>query len=294
MDLTGYFGVPWSMEKLHPFASIQRYISFDWNLDRKSVAIPKEKLLATQQLTKDWQSPNWLFSACEAASLHGKLVHISCIFPLIRPFLRSVSLFSQHFTSPQAKLHAPSSVQHDLSWIHFLLHQLPNEIPLKNQEMVDIDWWGDASTSFGIGVVVREFFAIWKYTPGFQVGPKRAFNIGWAEAVAVELGLCLATQFHLLQGSNILVHSDNSGIVFVVNKGCSQSKETNKILKHVYLLQAKANICLHATYVPSHEIIADALSQGQISEFLQGFPSAHTKVTIPLPDHLIDKLIPWS
>ena len=64
--------------------------------------------------------------------------------------------------------------------------------------MADIDWWGDASTSFGIGVVVGEFFAIWKYTPGFQVGPKRAFDIGWAEAVAMELGLRLATQFLLL------------------------------------------------------------------------------------------------
>jgi hypothetical protein len=44
--------------------------------------------------------------------------------------------------------------------------------------MVDIDWWGDASTSFGIGVVIKEHVAISKYTPGFQVGPKRAFDIG--------------------------------------------------------------------------------------------------------------------
>ena len=106
------------------------------------------------------------------------------------------------------------------------------------------------------------------------MGPKKAFNISWAEAVAVELGLCLTTQLQLLQGTNILVRSDNSGIVTVVNKGWSKSLETNNILKHVYLLQEKAGVWLHATYVSSCNNISDALSQGQISEFLEGFPLA--------------------
>ena len=185
------------------------------------MALLKEKLQATQLLVKEWQHPDASFSACEAASLHGKLVHVSCIFPLIRPFLCSISLFSQNFTSPQAKLHATSPVQHNLyvSWIYFLLHQLPNEVPLTNQDIVDLNWWGDASTSFGIGIVLGEFFAVWKYAPGFQLGPKKAFDISWAEAVAVELGLRLAIQLQCLQGGNILVRSDNSGIVIVVNKG---------------------------------------------------------------------------
>jgi hypothetical protein len=293
MDLTGYFGVPWSIKKLCLFSPIQRYIRFNWNLECKSVALPKEKLRATQLLVKEWQHPGASFSACEAASLHGKLVHVSCIFPLIRPFLCSISLFSQNFTSPRAKLHATSSVQHDLSWILFLLHQLPNEVPLTNQEVVDLNWWGDASTSFGIGVVLGEFFAVWKYAPGFQVGTKKAFDIGWAEAVAVELRLHLAIQFQLLRGSNILVHSDNSGIVAVVNKGQSRSLETNKILKHVYLLQVKANIWLHTMYISSRNNISDTLSRGQVSEFLQGFPLARIQVVIPLPEHLVNKLIPW-
>ena len=67
-----------------------------------------------------------------------------------------------------------------------------------NQDMVDLNWWGDASTSFGIGVVIGKFLMVWKHAPGFQVGPKRAFDIGWAEAVAVELGMCLTIQLNLL------------------------------------------------------------------------------------------------
>jgi hypothetical protein len=34
MDLTGGFGVPWSLKKMRPLSAVQRYIGFDWNLDR--------------------------------------------------------------------------------------------------------------------------------------------------------------------------------------------------------------------------------------------------------------------
>ena len=53
MNLTGYFRVPWSIEKLCPFSLIQKYIGFNWDLERKSVTLPKEKLQATQLLIKE-------------------------------------------------------------------------------------------------------------------------------------------------------------------------------------------------------------------------------------------------
>jgi hypothetical protein len=167
-------------------------------------------------------------------------------------------------------LHATSSVQHNLSWIHFLLHELPNEVPLTNQEIVDLNWWGDASTSFGIGVVLGELFTVWKYAPGCQVGPKKAFDIGGEEAVAVELRLCLAIQFQLLRGSNILVHSDNSGIVAVMNKGRSRSLETNKILKHVYLLQQKPTF----GYIPCMSQVATTFQMPSPEARSQSFSKA--------------------
>ncbi|OSC96152.1 hypothetical protein PYCCODRAFT_1333801, partial [Trametes coccinea BRFM310] len=55
----------------------------------------------------------------------------------------------------------------------------------------DIGWWGDASSSFGIGVVVSQFWGVWHYAWRVSVGPGQRFNIGWAEAVAVELGLLM-------------------------------------------------------------------------------------------------------
>jgi hypothetical protein len=140
-------------------------------------------------LLKLWLSPEATFSAPEAASLHRKLVHISCIFPLIQPFLRGVSSFALHYKSPRMKLQVPPPLSADLSWVRFLLQILPNKVPLASPHIVDLQWWGDASTSFGIGIVLGHHWAVWSWAPGFMIGPHQCFNIGWAEAVAVELGL---------------------------------------------------------------------------------------------------------
>ena len=194
-----------------------------------------------------WLSPGNSFSSHKATSLHGKLVHVSCIFPLIRPFLRSIAAFPSFFKSSRARLQVSPPLAADLSWIRFLMQILPNRMPLASPHVVDLQWWGDASTSFGIGVVLANRWAVWKWRPGFQVGPKHDFNIGWAEAVVIEPGLCLAIHLDLLtcpdpSQSVFLICSNNLGVVAVTNKGRSRSKETNVTLKHVFLLQARHRI----------------------------------------------------
>ena len=299
MNLTAQAGVPWSPTKHRRFASNQRYIGFDWDLSSKSVSLPAEKLSAVQELLASWEMPGALFSEHCTASLHGKLIHISCIFPLIRPFLRSISKFATSFRSKRAKFPAPSSVRADISWIRYLLHHLPTSVPLSIPNPIDLNWWGDASTSFGIGVVLGNCWAIWKWALGFSVGPGCDFDIGWAEAVAVELGLRLALDKGWIGPSSsvvgpTLVRSDNQGVVSVLLKGRSRSRNTNQVLKHVYALQAKSLIRIHAVYVPSRENIADALSRGDIAGFRQGFPHVTTEISLSLPEHLLGKLISWS
>ncbi|KAI6011469.1 hypothetical protein BKA83DRAFT_4006212, partial [Pisolithus microcarpus] len=67
--------------------------------------------------------------------------------------------------------------------------QLPNPI--------NIGWWGDASSSFGIEVVIGMHWAFWKWKLGFRVGPGHSYDIGWAEALTVELGLWMAMHMEL-------------------------------------------------------------------------------------------------
>ena len=232
----------------------------------------------------------------DAASLHGKLVHISCIFPLIRPFLRGIATFALSYRNPRAKLHVPPTLLANLSWVQFIIKNLPNKMPLASPQPLDLQWWGDASTSFGIGIAIGCYWAVWKWAPGFKVGPRQDYDIGWAEAVAIELGLRLAISIDFLskgkvKGHTFLVRSDNSGIVSLTNKGRSRSRETNKILKHIYLLQAQHQIRIKSVHVTSRDNISDALLHGAIKEFLSGFPSVNIQASIPLPSHLSNKLI---
>jgi hypothetical protein len=83
ISLTVDIGVPWSLEKLRPLALTQRCIGFDWDLVSRSVSLLVDRLVAVRQHLSVWQHQSSCFSAKEAASLHGKLIHISCIFPLI-------------------------------------------------------------------------------------------------------------------------------------------------------------------------------------------------------------------
>lgn len=70
----------------------------------------------------------------------------------------------------------------------------------------------------------------------------------------------MAVHLGIVTPGHLLVRSDNSGVVAVVNGGRSQSKNTNTVLKRVYLLQAQLGIRLEAVYVPTASNIADELS----------------------------------
>lgn len=162
------------------------------------MAFPVEKVSKLLSLIHAWQVDGAKFSAKEAASLHGKLVHASCIFRLTRPFLWSITYFIHDFKSTQAHLHPPSALLANLSWVSFLLQSMPNSKPLWSLDPLDLQWWGDTSRSFGIGIGIGRHWAVWSWAPGFNVNLKLEFNIGWAEAVAIELGLRLAVNLGLV------------------------------------------------------------------------------------------------
>jgi len=161
MEFTGRFGVPWSAKKLRPLDVVQRYIGFSWDLSSRSVSLPEEKKRAALDLVDQWLQVNGKFTLTEVLAFHGKLVFIASIFPLIRPYLPSIIDFSRSFRDPRSKLHVPRSTRRDLEWVKYLLQVLPNTMPLSLPSLVDLDWWGDASTSFGIGVVIGDCWAGW-------------------------------------------------------------------------------------------------------------------------------------
>ena len=293
MMFTSRFGVPWSLKKLRPLRAVQRYIGFDWDLSRKAVSLPLDKLASMRELVALWLSENHKVSHKDTLVLHGRLVFVASIFHLIRPYLPSLIHFASSFHDTRSKLHVTRSLQKDLQWIQHLLHILPNTMPLSLPDPVDLDWWGDASTSFGIGVVIGSHWAGWRWAPGFQPGPRTAFSIGWAEAVAVELGVRLLIHLGLHTHTDcrrFLIRSDNLAVVELVRKGRCRSEESNRILAEIYRLLATEQFSLKAVHVSSRDNVSDALSRGDIVAFLKGFPKASVHIRVDPPAHLASKL----
>lgn len=300
ISLTAAVGVPWSASKTKPLASCQRYLGFDWDLTTKSVSFPAEKLKALRDLLSLWLTSRGSgnkFSSHDAAHLHGKLVHAATIFPIIRPFLRSTSHFATRFQSTRARLHAPSPVLSDLQWIFDILLQVPNQLALSQSTPVDLNWWGDASTSFGIGVIAGPFWAAFRWASPLMVGPSCEFDIGWAEAVAVEMGLRLVIETGQLSAAamsnQFVVRSDNTGVVAVINKGRSRSSNTNTVLKRIYATLAIHGIHLSALYVSSADNCADPLSRGDVQGFLSRSVQAAVYHSPSIPSELTHLLHPW-
>lgn len=299
--LSSSWGVPWNEKKRRPFATVQRYIGFDWNLADRTVSFPADKRLALLALIDTWLRPHSKFDYQASASLHGKLVHAASILRLARPFIPSVASFAESFNSRRSHLHPPSPLLADLSWIHTLLLTTPATLPLSPNEPFDFGWWGDASTSFGVGIAVGGHFAVWKWREGFQPGIGRSDgrDIGWAEAVAVELGLSLLlllTERGELERRSgpLLLRSDNMGIVHVVGKGRSRSPATNEVLRRLYKALAHRGLSLSSIYVASSSNITDSLSRGDISAFLHDFPTAtYTLPPLPLALHPYLEPLAW-
>jgi hypothetical protein len=100
IQLTACLGVPWSEEKTCPLSKCQKCLGFCWDLKAKTVSLTDEKVRKIRKALDDWRNSGARFMAKEALALHGQLVHISCIFPLIQPFLWSAISFANSFCSP--------------------------------------------------------------------------------------------------------------------------------------------------------------------------------------------------
>ncbi|KAI6131235.1 hypothetical protein EDD16DRAFT_1468456, partial [Pisolithus croceorrhizus] len=83
----------------------------------------------------------------------------------------------------------PPEVHANLTWALSIISHLRSKIPLCPPDPINIGWWGDASSSFGIGVIISTYWAPWKWKLGFEVRQGHNYDIGQTKALSVKLGL---------------------------------------------------------------------------------------------------------
>ncbi|CAE7121611.1 unnamed protein product [Rhizoctonia solani] len=255
-------GWPWKESKTRPFHTIFLYLGFEWDLERQSVCIPAAKKAKFLAKVNAWlASPKSSLKNTE--SLLGSLVHCALAIPSGRSRLVGLSRFSSSFSRDYPHRFATRSrttrASEDVLWWKDQLSQhwcgsfIQPPPPLS-----PLEFYMDASTSFGIGVVCNQKFGIWKLEKGW-FGSGR--DIGWAEMIAVEIALDLLISAGL---SNISIRfwSDNQGIIGALAAGRSRNDQQNTVLRRINEKQIVHNICLKVAYVNTEENLADGPSRG--------------------------------
>ena len=192
----------------------------------------------------------------------GTLVHCSLAVPDGRSRLPSLSRFATSFNylaSPYIRKTPNSSVLSDINWWKIqLTSDFCGSTLSKPPPISPIEFWVDASSSWGVGIVFDGEWCAWRFTTGWN---KDGRNIGWAEIVAIELGLLFAVHKGF-SDIHFLLKSDNQGVIHAIEGGKSRSPSQNTVLQRITTLLSQHKIWISSLYVPSIDNVADPPSRG--------------------------------
>lgn len=187
-------------------------------------------------------------------------------------FHRLLSSFKSS-TSPSVTHKIPQLALDDVSWwtsqlsadvCARKLRTIPDPLPL----VVFVD----ASTSFGIGFLADNRWLAWRLLPDWKCDGR---DIGWAEMVAIDLGL-RALIHSGLRNVHIKFQSDNQGVVGALKAGRSRSLAQNDILRRLTSFAMDHDIWFSVDWVKSADNLSDNVSRGI-------FPSALARFRFPPP-----------
>jgi hypothetical protein len=281
--------VPWHPKKCRDFASIFVYLGFLWDLVQRSVTLPdKKRIKYRNKLASllDVLNSRKSISYKDAMSLNGTLSHVTFVIPQGRAYLANLCTFIASFPSNSkfTKRHPPPSVKYDLKWWFNTLSRPPSARSLSPRgPLTDPDLWVDASTDWGVGIILGGKWNAWTLKQGWKGNGR---DIGWLEAVAVELAV--RTLFDQgLTNAAVLVHSDNQGVIGAFKHGRSRNFHVNLCIRRVEALAMTSNVLHTLIYTESAQNKADPISRGEVGSLSSRLPSPE------LPSELVNFISPY-
>lgn len=253
-------GVPWHRSKGQDFSSKFHFLGFSWDMTRRSVSLSNEKkakhIYRVQSLLTAEASHKATLKMVQTVS--GSLNHISFVYR--RGSSRLPGLFSwlSSFSDNYIPRWAPPSVVSDLRWwLDTLLIPHFSRSLAPAPEPIDLGIWVDASTSWGIGILADSGWDAWQLRSGWE-SPTR--HIGWLEALAVEFAISIFAS-DSTRGANIIIRSDNEGVIGSFNKGRSGNFEMNASVRRSESVLDAFHMHISLIYVSSASNLADPISR---------------------------------
>jgi hypothetical protein len=256
---------PWHTKKTGTsFDNQTRFIGFDWDLPLRRVRLPefkRAKYHARVSAARLKARTGVQVSLHELEEIHGMLVHIAFIFEEGNSHLPAFSnLFAGYRDDPYVRRKYSSAAVCALDWWNARLadksayRQLRPLGPLQ-----DLGLFVDASTSWGIGIVIGRLWYSFRLAPDWKT-PGR--DICWLEAIALELLIHFLGQLNF-QDVHLRVYSDNKGAIGVLTKGRSPNNDLNLCARRTKRASLDHMIVTDIVYVDTSLNIADAPSRGE-------------------------------
>jgi len=231
------------------------------SLINKTVQIPDDKKARYLLKLNPW-TPSNKFTLCDSQSLLGTLVHCSLAMPDGQSRLPALSHFTASFNSAPSpfvrKAPNPSVLSDIVWWRKHLSTNFAGSHLHRPPPPNSVEFWVDASTDWGIGIVFNGNWDSWKFNSNWRSNGR---NIGWAEFVAIEIGLIVAISSGF-SNTHFTIRSDNQGVIHAIIGGKSRSPEQNTVLQRITLLLNSHNLWISSLYVPSSDNLADLPSRG--------------------------------
>jgi hypothetical protein len=274
-------GVATSVEKCSEFADEQKFIGFIWNGVSKTVRLTEPKLEKRKEQIKEFLHPKREFKFNEVEILAGRLNHVSLLLPQLRCYSRSIYRWMNEWKKKWATRAPPEDVIEDLSfWLSTLdAYSSTRLCPLIDP--TEIDWVGDASTSFGIGVLIGRWWSQLRLKENWaEASPKR--TIAWLETVAIRIGILMLLSIGKnLKGRNFIVWTDNTTTENALQSRKSRDFHSNNEWKQIQKLLIFEDLDITPLRVTSAENVSDGLSRG-----VQRPHVAESRVWFNIPDDL--------
>ncbi|KAF8748804.1 ABC transporter [Rhizoctonia solani] len=225
---------------------------------------PKLRTLRTRliSLVSTGASPNGNVPKTHATT-DGSLVHCTNVVVEGRAWLAGLIRFSAAFPHKHASRFVsrpkPTYAVHDALWWQ---NRLASASCTRNisppPTAFPSEFFMDASTSFGIAIIVDNHWAAWRLLQGWKSGGR---DIGWAEISALEMTLEAAIAYGL-RDSLLHFRSDNQGVVFAMAAGRSRNLEQNNAIKRIFARSSLFGLRIQTSYIASEDNPADPPSRG--------------------------------
>ncbi|TFY58125.1 hypothetical protein EVJ58_g6607 [Rhodofomes roseus] len=273
--ISAELGIPWQKEKDVPFATTFVFTGLLWDLDAKTVAIPRAKADKYRTAIATWRTSRTHVLE-EVQKLYGKLLHASLVVPDGRSYLTNLeSMLGIYHDNPFMPRTPPRGTVEDIEWWDATLTRTDLARPIPGPQPVRrLEAFSDASSGTGIAIVVNGHWRAWVLRDGWK---RDGRDIAWAEAVGFELLVYCLTAFPSLP-ERARLFGDNNVVVNGWRNGRSRNRQVNAVIRRIHKATAGRGREFFLSYIPSADNPADAPSRGRYP------PAAYLLPPVPVPD----------